>query len=494
MKNNTDEYFINAGVLLDSLHVIGHHVADIINDSFSTGVFPNALKKSTIIPIQKKSGTELINEHRPINTLPVLERLKESLAYSQLIHYVNENNLLAEHQSGFRSKHSCESAINDVLYEWKEALDKSKIIIAVFLDFQRAFETIEPQILLQKLSCFGIKEIELKYFESYLTNRRQVVKLGKFISREINNNLGVPQGSILGPLLFILYINDLGDCLTNCKIKMFADDTLIYIIEDSLENATKFINDDLNKLFKKLCHEKLKLNVEKTKAMIISNKIFDRDSVNIFINESRLEIENIIKYLGVILDDKLKFDKNVDYLCKKIGKKTNVISRLRNELSKGQKAMLYKTIVEPHFNYCSSILFLSSNDDIQRLQILQNKCMRNILRANRFTSAEILNKTLEILNVKQIIMYRTLIFIYKIVNGLVPKYLSNRIKYRYDTHDRNLRNANQIELVNATKVCSQNSLFYRGLKNFNDLPVEIREENNFNRFQRMLMSFIKGNY
>lgn len=493
LKNNTDEYFMNAKVLLDSMIVIGHQVADIINDSFSSGIFPHALKKSTIIPIQKKSGTILINEHRPINMLPVLEKLIEKLAYNQLIQHVINCELLADHQSGFRRKHSCESAINDVLYEWKDALDKAKIIIAVFLDFKRAFETIEPQIMLKKLFDLGIRDKELEFFRSYLSDRRQVVKLGEFISEEINNHLGVPQGSILGPLLFILYVNDLGDCLQNSKIKMFADDTLIYVIEDRIEDATNFINDDLNVLYNKICQNKLKLNVDKTKVMIISNKQFDRNNVNIYINGSRLEIENEIKYLGVILDDKLKFNKNTDYLCKKIGKKTNVISRLRNELNMGQKAMLYKTIVEPHFTYCSSILFLCTNDDIDRLQVLQNKCMRNILKMDRFTSTEVLTEALEILNVKQIILYRTLIFIHNIVNKWAPQYLSNRIKYRNDEHNLNLRNTTYIMPTNATKACSQNSLFYKGIKLFNDLPVEIREEENYKKYDEKLKTYIKNN-
>lgn len=494
LKNNTDEYFMNARALLDSMNVIAQHIADIINDSLSSGVFPYALKKSTIIPIQKKSGTILINEHRPINMLPVFEKLIEKLTYSQLIEYVNKNQLLADHQSGFRRKHSCETAINDVLYEWKDALDKSKIIIAVFLDFRRAFETIEPQIMLNKLFHIGIRDTELEFFKSYLSDRRQVVKLGEFISSEINNHLGVPQGSILGPLLFILYVNDLGDCLQNCKIKMFADDTLIYAIEDLLENATKYINDDLTRLYDVICQNKLKLNVDKTKVMIISNKQIDKNNVNIFIDNCRLEIENEIKYLGVILDDKLKFDKNTDYLCKKIGKKTNVISRLRNELSTEQKTMIYKTILETHFTYCASILFLCTNDDIDRLQVLQNKCMRNILKKDRFTSTEALTEAMKTLSVNQIITYRTLIFIYNIRNHWAPKYLSNRIIYRNEEHNLNLRNGNQMSVVNVTKTCSQNSLFYKGIKLFNDLPVEIREENSYNKFVQKLKIYVRNNY
>lgn len=258
--------------------------------------------------------------------------------------------------------------------------------------------------------------------------------------------------------------------------------------------ATEVINDDLSRLFERLCQSKLKLNVNKTKVMIITNKKIDRQNVNIYINECRLEIENEIKYLGVILDDKLKFDKNIDYLCKKIGKKVNVISRLRNELNSGQKAMLYKTIVQPHFTYCSSVLFLSTGEDINRLQVLQNKCMKNILRADRNTSANIMNGLLEIMNVNQILMYRTLIFIYKIVRGLAPNYLTNKIKYRNDAHNRNLRNLNYIEPIDATRACSQNSLFHRGIKLFNELSGELRDEISPNIFENKLEIYVKNNF
>lgn len=168
--------------------------------------------------------------------LPCIERLMESLAYKQLNAFIIANNLLGSHQSGFRRMHSCESAINDVLYDWREAQNDSKIILAVFLDFQRAFETIEPQLAINKLEKYGIHGTSLQWFKSYLSNRKQTVKINESISHECDNGLGVPQGSILGPLIFILYVNNIINCLQHCNAKMFADDTRIYnIISDSLK-------------------------------------------------------------------------------------------------------------------------------------------------------------------------------------------------------------------------------------------------------------------
>lgn len=270
----------------------------------------------------------------------------------------------------------------------------------------------------------GIRRKTLDWFRSYLSDRRQVVKLRDFISNELNNKLGVPQRSILGLLLFILYINDIPRCLKHCLAKLFVDDTLIYIVSDTIEDATSKINHDLETISKRLCQNKLKSNVNKTKAIVITNKNIDRNNINLYINQTKLEIEHKIRYLGVIIDDKLCFDKNINHVCRKVGQKVNVLNRLRNELNIEQKLTLLKSIIEPHFNYCASILFLSNTTDLHRLQIIQNKCLRQILR--------------------------TLKFVYKIIKGQAPQYLTERIKYKNENQTRILRNSNEICFPNFT--------------------------------------------
>lgn len=494
LKNNTDEYFLNPKVLLDAIFVIGLQLVETINDMFSRGEFPYALKKSTIVPIQKIAGSIEIGDHRPINTLPCIERLIESLAYAQFSKFINDHNLLNACQSGFRANHSCETAINDVLYDWKEALEGSKVVVAVFLDLKRAFETIDLNILMQKLASIGVRGNSIKWFDTYLQNRRQIVKIGEHKSVELNNTIGVPQGSILGPLLFILYISDLPLWLKYCIIKMFADDTLLYVIANSIEDATQKLNEDLELLFNKLCQYKLKLNVDKTKAMIITNKKYNVNNVNIVINGTNLKIEKQIKYLGVIIDDKLNFEPNINQICKKLGQKLNVFSRLRNDLNTDQKLNLYKSIVMPHFNYCASILFLSKNSDINRLQKIQNKFMRQILRVNRHSNKEFLLNTLKLMSVNQIIHYFTVIFIFKIVNGLTPNYLTDRIKFNYESNHMTLRNSNQIRVSNATKYCSQNSLFYKGVQLYNSLPNDIKNVDSLNKFKSKIYKYTTENF
>lgn len=494
LKDNTDEFFIKPTVLRDAIFVIGLQIANIINESFKSGIFPEALKQSTILPIQKKSGSVLINEYRPINMLPCIEKVIEKLAYKQFNDFIQSNNLIDQCQTGFRALHSCESAINDVLYDLRDAQNKSQFTIAVSLDLQRAFEVIEPNLLIETLRQYGVQPLSLQWFKSYLTNRSQMVKIGDIISEPLNNNLGVPQGSILGPLLFILYINCITTYIKHCTVKMFADDSFVYISDSNIDQAIQKLNEDLNRLFDKLCQIKLKLNVDKTKAMIITNKTIDRSNIDIFINGTRLEIEREIKYLGVIIDDQLKFDKNIEYVCKKVGKKTGVLSRLRNELNKNQKEYLYKSLIQPHFIYCASILFLSNTSSINRLQHLQIKCMRQILNVSRDTNVTCLFDSLKFMNVKQQIIFRTLLFIHRIVNGLAPTYLTDRIEYRNQIHNRNLRNANTLAVTDATKACSQNALFYRGIQLYNAIPKEIRQIDSIKLFEKQLKNYVMENY
>lgn len=446
MNSKSDQFKISSKHILDALPIIGSFLKGIINNSMKTGTFPDTWKESIIIPVPKKPKAKHPVDFRPINTMLSCEKLLEKTVKDQLVKYVETNNLLSQCQSGYREKFSCESALNLVLSKWKERIDRNEWVVTVFLDFKRAFETIDRQILLQKLYIMGIKDNELDWFRSYLCNRKQRTRIGDHMSDETGNYLGVPQGSILGAFLFIIYINDIQSVIQNCSINLFADDTLIYICGTDINELIKKVNSDLVNIFNYLCLNKLKLNMEKTKTMVIGKKFNSSLIDNIKINNVIIEKVSIYKYLGIVVDNKLNFKANIDNLCKKVAKKVGVLARTRKNLDYLSSVNIYKTIIAPHFDYCATILFMSGKEELDRMQKLQNRAMRVILKVNKYSKISEMLDTLHFMNVKQRIVYNSLILVFKIKKSLMPSYLSDIVSLVAENHEYPVRSRDNFRL------------------------------------------------
>ena len=366
-------------------------------------------------------------------------------------------------------------------------MSKNTKIIAIFLDFKRAFETIERKILLKKLQKYGIKGVEYKWFESYLTKRKQRTKFNEKISQCTDVDLGVPQGSILGALLFIIYINDIPNILKECKITLYADDTLIYAKNDNLEICKQTLLNELKNVNEWLKMNKLKLNEQKTKLMVINANC----DINLEINRKTIENVTKIKYLGVIIDNELKFNEHIEYTCKKIGKKIGFLKSIRNKMDTMTAIQIYNTMIKPHFEYCSTITYTCCNQaHIKRLQKLQNKCMRIILKFSRETPINFMLETLLWLNIEEKLKLNTLLNIFKIKHNNAPKYLTENIVYVREAQVYSLRNAEDFRIERLGTTFAQNSLFYKGLKIFNRLPAEVKQESNIRIFKNKCIKLI----
>ncbi|XP_046750591.1 uncharacterized protein LOC124413848 [Diprion similis] len=247
-KKGTEEG-ITTKIIKMAWNSIEEVTVKLINKSLRDGVFLNNWKTSTIIPIPKITKTIKAEEYRPINMLPLYESILEKAAKNQLIEYIERSDILTDEQSGFRRNYSCETALQNTIIIWRKSLDRSKMIGVIFLDLKRAFETINRRLLLQKLANYGIMGTTWKWIKSYLENRTQQVKYGNKMSEKRKTKFGVPQGSVLGPLLFILYINDLVRQLEFCQCKMFADDTVIFISGTNTEEIEQKLNHDLERVY-----------------------------------------------------------------------------------------------------------------------------------------------------------------------------------------------------------------------------------------------------
>lgn len=484
---------ITAQVLKDSMDVVGFFFVDIINQSLNTGYVPNAWKLSIIVPIPKVKNTKEHSEYRPVNVLPIHEKLIERVVHKQMLHYLEENNILFFAQSGFRHGHSCETSINYLLATWKAEIEKGNFVIAVFLDFKRAFETIDRDILLLKMKRMGFSDMTINWFQDYLHQRYQKTTFNSSTSEKRLNNIGVPQGSVLGPLLFILYVNDIAVNLEYCTVNLFADDTLLSISSKSPSDAYLKMNSDLTKLSKWLKQNKLKLNIKKTKYMLIGGRKNLGEGYTVNIDGEVIEKVSNMKYLGVIIDDKLTFKEHACYISKKLSSKIGVMYRASKKLTYSAKLTVYRSFILPHFQYCSTVLFLCNECDLQKLQVQQNKVMRLILKCKRETNVKGMLTTLNWLSVRQLIYFNVLLLIYKMQNDLLPNYLCSNLLYIHQCHNLNTRNKNKFKLPNFKKRLSKNNVFYKGLKMYNELPSNLIECS-INVFKEKLKVYVKTQF
>lgn len=221
---------MNIDVFSDSMHTLGEMYLNIVNDSLMSGNCPVQWRKTIVTPIPKVPKIKKAEELRPVNTIPVADKVLQCVIREQLQKHIDENNILTDYQSVFRSKHSCETAINLILAEWKREIENKKVVIAVFLDLKRAFETIDRDTMVKVLESYCITGTVLEWFKSWLSHRTQQTRLNGELSSEFPIYVGLPQGTPLSCVLFSMYINSIVKVVKRSKIKLFADDTLNWII------------------------------------------------------------------------------------------------------------------------------------------------------------------------------------------------------------------------------------------------------------------------
>ena len=493
-KSNSVDNILNSNFLKETFCTMGYVLLNLINTSLETGVFPRDLRTSSITPIQKEQKKFNIANFRPVNTLPCIEKLLEKAVHHQLSEYFNANNLFLGNQSGFRRGHSCETAIQLTITKWKLLIDKDKYVIAIFLDLKRAFETINRELLMEKFKYYGIGGKVLKWFSEYLSDRKQNVHLGKSKSSDLYNDIGVPQGSVLGALLFIIYLNDINYVEELEFINLFADDTLIACSGQNLHQMIEKMNRVLKNVEMFFKINKLKLNPEKTKAMILGgrNKIMNlsMDEFKLNIEEKDLEWVEQIKYLGFVIDNTLSLKKHCEYIQRKISKKLFFFSRVARDLSMYARITVFKTIIQPHFDYCATLLYMADNSSVQSLQVLFNRGMRIILRCSRYTSIRMMLSVLNWFSVSQRLYYFTMIFVFKLSRGMLPSYFDEFATLRGEIHSYNTRQIDDFHVSRTRYSSTMCTIVYRGLSEFNLLPGILKSVGSLKEFKRKLKDYI----
>ena len=347
-------------------YVLINPLTILINQILNTGIFPDKMKIAKVIPIFKNEDQTSFCKYRPISLLPVISKVIEKVIYNQMYSFFTKHQLFNDNQYGFRSGHSTEHAILEVIDRTIPALDSNETPINIFLDLSKAFDTLDHSILLGKLQFYGMDADALKLMESYLKNRKQYVIYNDSISETLPNTTGVPQGSILGPLLFLIYINDLPNSCETFKYIMYADETTLFTtIQLSNTCPTKDIeynlNSDLNKINEWLKINKLSLNVKKSKYII--HKLGNKQVNNLLLKIDETVIERVQHFnlLGITLQENLSWDVHIKNISIKCSKLIGILNKLKRFLPLNIKVTLYNALMLPYINYCLMVWGFSCN-------------------------------------------------------------------------------------------------------------------------------------
>ena len=386
------------------LHLLANDICKplmiIFNLSFNTGIYPDMLKIANAIPIFKKDSKLLVSNYRPISLLSNINKLLEKLI-TRVYKFLEVNKCLYSLQFGFRTRYSTNLTLISITENIREALDSGKVAGGVFVDFQKAFDTVNHEILVWKLNHYGIRGTANDWFSSYLSNRSQYVSILGYKSSTLTVKHGVPQGSVLGPLLFLLYINDLHKAINHSKVYHFADDTNLLNINESPSKLQKQLNRDLKLLYDWLLANKISLNCTKTEA-IIFHKPGQKPSYNfkIKLNGHRIRPAESIKYLGIYLDSTLSGKAHCEILTKKLKRANGMLCKIRHYVPMTELRSIYYAIFSCHMTYGVQVWGQKITTHNEKIFKLQNRSMRIINFSDFQAEADPLYKNNNILKLE----------------------------------------------------------------------------------------------
>lgn len=489
-KNNKTSDEISSKLLKDASEELSPIISNLINLSFAQKKVPRKVKIARVIPVFKNGSKDDCSNYRPISVLPPISKIMEMAVRARLLNFLELSKFFMPQQYGFRANTNTETAAADMVIKLQDSLDKNMVATGVFVDLAKAFDTISHPLLIYKLRKAGIHEDIVLWLKSYLEERYQYTDVNGIESDQLLINFGVPQGSILGPLLFIMFINDIQELKLHGSITLFADDTSLFYFGNDLKLLEIQMEEDLNTLTDWLRKSQLFMNLSKTVYMIFSKPSKRSDAeLNIKIGKEKINRVDNVKFLGLVIDETLKWEHHINYITKKIGSLSGVLYRLRSILPKDNLKSIYYGLIQSNLAYMSLIWGTATNTRLNPLQRLQNRIIKQIFGLDFRHPSRSLYSDLQLLTIRSLTSQAAATFAYLVTNN---KRISQSVfQQSYQIHNYNTRNQDKLRPTpsNSTRY-GLLALNNYCIHIFNSLPDDIRKEGDTKKFKIKLKNYL----
>ena len=474
---------ISPKLIKEGINELAYPYSKLFNLSIESHRFPESFKKSNVTPVHKKDSRMNLNNYRPISLNSIQGKLMEKIVNKKINDYMEEHNIITPFQSGFRQGDSTTNQLLFLTDEFSKALDENKEIRIVFCDISKAFDRVWHKGLLFKLRSIGFSEHIVAWFENYLLNRQQRVCIKGVSSSWKYVTAGVPQGSILGPTLFIIYINDIVHELGS-NIRLFADDTSLYIIVDNPVNAALHLNADLQKIYNWALLWLVDFHPNKTVSLIESRKRNKPGHPPLFMGNTQIKEVKKHKHLGLIFNSDGQWTQHISFISEKAWKRIGSLRRNKFILDKLSLLKLYVTYIRSLLEYANVVWAHCSMENKRILESIQSEASRIITGATKLCSIQKLYDDTGLQTLQARRSNAKLSHLYKIINGLTPQYLRTLIPQRVQTTSRYpLRNMNDLIVPTARTVSYINSFLPSTIREWNSLDESVRNSPSLNSFK-----------